>query len=159
MKSFHNIETRVFPGMSCYCGYSDGVWYIRRKTASRCSNWICTSREGGYNFEARTMDEVSKELERMKVEGRKKWYVIVVLASSNRTIWTDQIQSFPERWGSSGRRHAQCADGSSRVPISVQTQVTPKRRPTMKPTWLDIMILCFAVTLIVILIWLVNVFQ
>lgn len=65
MRNFHNIEARKFPGKDYYVGYGRlcSVWHIKGKSG----NWYCTpspsSTIQGVSFFARTLSEVSKELD------------------------------------------------------------------------------------------------
>lgn len=72
MKSYHNIETRKFPGCDYYVGYGGGfVWHIyaqynnvKRKPA----NWCAFKQENtltSKSIKAKTLAEMSKKLEQL----------------------------------------------------------------------------------------------
>lgn len=60
MKSFHNIESRKFPGHDYYVGYGGGhVWRIWRTT---WKGWIAANQTTGKTISGRILDDISRKL-------------------------------------------------------------------------------------------------
>lgn len=60
MKSFHNIETRKFPGHDYYVGYGGGkVWRIWRTT---WKGWIADSDATSFIVKGKKLDDISRKL-------------------------------------------------------------------------------------------------
>lgn len=69
-RSYHNIETNPFPGVSHRVAYGDGVWRVHNKGVNR---WLACHRRNKHPcFIARTLGDISKRLEEIAKQAEGK---------------------------------------------------------------------------------------